>query len=499
MTSRCILALDQGTTSSRAIVFDDSGTPLAVEKIALPQSYPQPGWVEHDPELIWQGQQEAARRAVRTAGLRPGDIAAVGLTNQRETTILWERRTGRPVADALVWQDRRTSALCAQWRENGWEEDAARRTGLRLDPYFSASKIRWLLDAIPGLRRRAERGEIAFGTVDAWLLWRMTGGRVHATDITNASRTLLFNLQTLDWDDELLLRFDIPRALLPEVHPSSGFVFGETEADFLGASLPIAGIAGDQHAAAFGQRCFGPGLAKNTYGTGCFLLMNTGPTPVPSRHGLLTTTACSLAARPPLFALEGSVFVAGAAVQWLRDELGFIRNVGEVEALAQSVPDTGGVTFVPAFVGLGAPYWDSDARGALLGLTRGTRPAHIARAVLEAVCFSTRDVLEAMRADSGLALSTLRVDGGMAVNDFLLQTQADMLGAPVVRPAVTETTALGAALLAGLTAGVWSSPESLPPEGATTTFLPRQPAAGRDARYAAWQAAVRRVGTLPSR
>lgn len=480
-------------------MFDDAGYPVGVGQEELPQSYPQPGWVEHDPEQIWQGQIRAARQAIIQAGISPKDIAAVGLTNQRETTLLWERATGRPVAPAIVWQDRRTADLCAQWRAEGLEEEATRRTGLRLDPYFSASKIRWLLENTPDLRLRAERGEIAFGTVDSWLLWRLTGGRVHATDATNAARTLLFNLDTQDWDDELLTAFGIPRALLPQVHSSGGYVYGEADPDLWGAATPIAGVAGDQHAATFGQRCFAPGEAKNTYGTGCFLLLNTGMARTPSRHGLLSTMAWRWGEEPPVYALEGSVFVAGAGVQWLRDEMGLIQTAADVEALARSVPDAGGVTFVPAFVGLGAPYWDPDARGALLGLTRGTGPGHIARAVLEAVCFSTRDVLEAMRADSGLPLSILRVDGGMTVNDFLMQTQADLLGVPVVRPTVIETTALGAAFLAGLTVGVWSGADDLPTDAGATTFTPRLSDNDRDRRYAQWREAVGRVLTRPGR
>ncbi len=498
---RYVLALDQGTTSSRAILFDAAGTVCGVEQQEVPQHYPQPAWVEHAPEDIWTSQAGVVEKLLRTHAIAASAIAALGIANQRETTILWERATGRPVANAIVWQDRRTAPLCEQLRAEGSEPLFRARTGLPLDPYFSGTKIRWLLDATPGLRERAERGEIAFGTVDSFLLWRLTGGKVHATDVSNASRTLLFNLHTRTWDDDLLRLLDIPRALLPEIRPSS-HLYGETEPSLFGAAIPIAGLAGDQQAATFGQACHSPGMAKNTYGTGCFLLMHTGTQPQMSQHGLLTTVGWELEAdgatqRPPMtYALEGSVFVAGAAVQWLRDELQIIRQASEIEALAASVPDSGGVVFVPAFVGLGAPYWDPGARGALSGLTRGTGRAHIARATLEAVCHQTYDVLEAMRADSGLAIRELRVDGGMTANDALLQMQADLLGATVIRPAVTETTALGAAYLAGLAVGFWQDTAQIAAQWrADAIFTPTISADRREFLRAQWRRAVARVRT----
>lgn len=496
---RFVLALDQGTTSSRAILFNAEGRVCGVEQQEFPQRYPQPGWVEHAPEDIWTTQAGVVERLLRTQGVAAAEIAALGITNQRETTILWERATGRPVANAIVWQDRRTADLCAQLRAEGREPLFREKTGLPLDPYFSGTKIRRLLDTVPNLRARAERGEIAFGTVDTFLLWRLTGGRVHATDVSNAARTLLFNIHRRAWDAELLDLLRIPPALLPEVCPSS-HLFGETEAGLFGASIPIAGVAGDQQAATFGQACHTPGMAKNTYGTGCFLLMNTGAKPQTSQHGLLTTVGWELdqdgaTQNPPTaYALEGSVFVAGAAVQWLRDELQIIRHASEIEALAASVPDSGGVVFVPAFVGLGTPYWDAEARGALFGLTRGAGRAQIARATLEAVCHQTRDVLDAMRADSGLALSELRVDGGMTVNDALLQMQANLLGASVIRPAVTETTALGVAYLAGLRVGFWQDTAQIAAQWrADATFSPRMSPDQRETMRAAWKLAVERV------
>ena len=503
-----ILALDQGTTSSRAMLFDAQGRVRGSQQQEYPQLYPHPAWVEHDPEAIWASQLGVAQALLRSQNLAARDIAAIGIANQRETTILWERATGRPVANAIVWQDRRTAPLCQSLREAGHEPTFRAKTGLPLDPYFSGTKIRWLLDNVPGLRARAEKGEIAFGTVDSFLLWRLTGGRVHATDVTNASRTLLLNILTGDWDDELLALLDIPRALLPEVRPSSA-LFGETDSPWFGGAIPISGIAGDQQAATFGQACHVPGMAKNTYGTGAFLLMNTGDKPCFSQHGLLTTLACPCDTdartqgekgdknerNPSLaYALEGSVFVAGAAIQWLRDELQIISAAGEVEKLALSVPDNGGVWFVPAFTGLGAPYWDAEARGAIVGLTRGVGRAHIARAALESVCFQTRDVLEAMRADSGLALSELRVDGGMTVNNALLQMQADLLGTVVVRPKVTETTALGAAYLAGLGVGFWRGPDEIAAQWAVSAvFEPKMSANERETLYAGWKRAVERV------
>ena len=496
---RFMLALDQGTTSSRAILFDATGKVCGVEQQEFPQRYPQPGWVEHAPEDIWTSQAGVVAKLLRTQNVAASEIAGIGIANQRETTILWERETGRPVANAIVWQDRRTTDICEQLRVEGYEALFREKTGLPLDPYFSGTKIRWLLDHVPHLRERAERGEIAFGTVDSFLLWRLTGGRVHATDVSNASRTLLFNIHARQWDDALLDLLQIPRALMPELRPSS-HLYGETEVSLFGASIPIAGVAGDQQAATFGQACHTPGMAKNTYGTGCFLLMNTGSVPQTSKHGLLTTVGWELDADgatpyPAMtYALEGSVFVAGAAVQWLRDELQIIRHASEIEALAASVPDSGGVVFVPAFVGLGAPYWDAGARGALFGLTRGTGRAHIARATLEAVCHQTRDVLDAMRADSGLALSELRVDGGMTANNALLQMQADLLGATVIRPAVTETTALGVAYLAGLAVGFWQNTAQIAAQWrAEAVFTPHLSTDARETLRTSWHQAITRV------
>jgi len=506
--TRYILALDQGTTSSRALVFDGEGDVIGLAQQEFPQLYPQPGWVEHDPEAIWATQVETARRALTEARIAARDVAALGITNQRETTLLWERATGRPIANAIVWQDRRTADFCERLKAEGAEPTVRAKTGLVLDPYFSGTKVRWLLDNTPGARERAARGELAFGTVDTFLLWRLTGGAVHATDVSNASRTLLFNLRTLDWDDELLALFGVPRALLPDVLPSS-HLFGETAPDLLGAALLIGGIAGDQQAATFGQACFAPGMVKNTYGTGSFLLMNTGTEPHASPNRLLTTVAWSLSreqgvqaipnTRTPKhlntqYALEGSIFITGAAVQWLRDELGILRSAAETETLAQSVEDTGGVYFVPAFVGLGAPYWDSGARGVIAGLTRGTGRAHLARAALEAACYQTRDVIEAMQADAGAPLKDLRVDGGMTANNALLQMQADILGIPVHRPAITETTALGAAYLAGLVVGVWKDTEEIAAHWRVDrTFEPQMSEDRREALYAGWKRAVERA------
>src|SRR5690606_24989595 len=430
------------TTSSRAILFDREGRVVAVAQQEFRQRYPQPGWVEHDPEEIWATQLATAQQVLNQAGVSPADVAAIGITNQRETTVLWDRTTGKPVAPAIVWQDRRTAGMCDALKAEGAEAVVREKTGLVLDPYFSATKIAWLLDNVPGLRARAERGEIAFGTIDSWLVYRLTGGRVHATDYSNASRTMLLNIHTLAWDDELLALFGrIPKAILPQVLPSS-HIYGETDPALLGAPIPIGGIAGDQQAALFGQTCFDAGMAKNTYGTGSFLLLNTGTRPVASRNGLLTTVAWGVGGQVS-YALEGSVFVTGAAVQWLRDGLGIIASAAETEALALSVEDTGGVYLVPAFAGLGAPYWDPYARGIPVGITRGTTRAHVVRAALEAIAYQTVDVMQAMEQDAGVPLRALRVDGGAAVNDFLMQFQADLLNVPVERPAVTETTALG--------------------------------------------------------
>jgi glycerol kinase len=488
-----ILALDQGTTSSRAIVFDHSGKVLSVAQKEFPQIYPQAGWVEHDPSDIWSTQLGVAGEALARANLSPRQIAAVGITNQRETTILWERATGKPIHNAIVWQCRRTAQRCEQLRAEGFAEVVRAKTGLVLDAYFSGTKVEWLLDNVPNARQRAANGELAFGTVDTWLLWNLSGGKVHATDVSNASRTMLYNIHTQDWDDELLARLHIPRSILPQVLPSSA-LYGETDAGLFGAAVPIGGMAGDQQAATFGQACYQVGSVKNTYGTGCFMLMNTGERAVESGGGLLTTVAWRLSDQPTVYALEGSVFVAGAAIQWLRDELQLIRTAAESESVAASVPDTGGVYVVPAFVGLGAPYWDSFARGTIVGLTRGSNRAHIVRATLESIAFQTRDVVEVMIRDAGLQLEALRVDGGAVANDWLMQFQADILGVPVVRPAVTETTALGAAYLAGLAVRYWESPEQIAAQWtAEKTFEPRMSADERESRYHGWRRAVERA------
>jgi glycerol kinase len=448
---KCILALDQGTTSSRAIVFEHSGKIRAVAQREFRQIFPQPGWVEHNPLEIWESQKDVALQALHSAGLKREDIAAIGITNQRETTLVWNRKSGQPICNAIVWQDRRTAAFCERLKADGLEETIRQKTGLVIDAYFSGSKLRWILDNVPGARALAEAGDLAFGTVDTWLVWKLTGGRKHVTDASNASRTMLFNIHTGDWDDELLRIFSIPRSMLPEVRPCSE-VYGEADDEFSG--IPLAGMAGDQQAALFGQACFEPGMVKNTYGTGCFMLMNTGEKPMDSKNKLLTTVAWKIGNKTE-YALEGSVFIAGAAVQWLRDGLGIIKTSAEVESLAAEVPDNGGVYLVPAFTGLGAPYWDAYARGGIVGITRGTKAAHIARAALESMAFQTAEVLEAMQADSGLRLKELRVDGGASVNNGLMQFQADILGVPALRPGVSETTALGAAYLAGLAVGFW--------------------------------------------
>ena len=470
-----LLALDQGTSSSRSIVFDHHGAVVAMAQRELPSIYPQPGWVEQDPMVIWQTQRACAQEALARAKLSASHIAAVGLTNQRETTIVWNRRTGQPVTNAIVWQDRRTEAACAALRERGWAEPVRRTTGLVLDAYFSATKLQWILENVPGVRDAAERGELAFGTVDSWLLWNLTGGdgggkgdstraqAVHATDVSNASRTLLFDIHRGTWDDTLLELFGVPRSMLPTVHPSS-HPHGQTAPDLFGAPIAIGGIAGDQQAALFGQACLQPGLAKNTYGTGCFALMNTGTQALTSRNGLITTCTAQVGIEPG-YALEGSVFIGGAVVQWLRDGLRAIAGSGEVQALAQSVPDAGGVVFVPAFGGLGAPYWRADARGAIVGLTHGSTVAHIARAALESIAFQSTALLQAMNRDAAAAgvsaVTELRVDGGACVNDLLMQFQADLLGIPVARPKVVETTALGAAALAALSCGLWAGPDEV--------------------------------------
>ncbi|MEO8038594.1 MAG: glycerol kinase GlpK [Betaproteobacteria bacterium] len=487
-----ILALDQGTTSSRALVFDAGGRVLGLAQRELPQIFPQPGWVEQDPETIWATQLATAREALAEARLGAQDLAAVGITNQRETTLVWERATGRPIGNAIVWQDRRTAGECERLRSDGLTSLFQARTGLVLDAYFSGTKLAWILDNVPGARTRAERGDLAFGTVDSWLIWKLTGGAVHATDATNASRTLLYDIREGAWNDELLAHIRVPRPLLPQVWPSSG-VIAHTNADVLGAAVPIAGVAGDQQAALFGQRCVTPGRVKNTYGTGCFMLMHTGDVVPASKHNLLATVAWQIGGRIE-YALEGSVFIAGAAIQWLRDGLGLIGHAGEVENLAASVPDTDGVYFVPAFTGLGAPHWDPHARGTVCGISRGTTRAHLARAALEAIAFQTADILDCMQADSRIALADLRVDGGATRNNLLMQFQADLLGVSVVRAANTESTALGAALLAGLAVGFWKDAAAIDPLWqAERTFDAAMPRAQVAAITARWHKAVERA------
>ena len=448
-----ILALDQGTTSSRAILFDHAGSIVAVAQKEFPQIFPKPGWVEHDPRDIWSSQAGVAAEALTKARVRADDIAAIGITNQRETAIVWDRATGEPIMNAIVWQDRRTAAICDRLRKQKLERVIRRKTGLVIDAYFSATKVQWMLQNVKGAKAKAKAGELAFGTVDSWLVWNLTGGKVHVTDVSNASRTMLFDIAKGQWDDELLEIFGVPRSMLPEVRSSSE-VYGHTE--LLGMAVPIAGIAGDQQAALFGQACLKPGMVKNTYGTGCFMLMNTGTKRIASKHNLLTTIAWRIGDRTE-YALEGSIFIAGAVVQWLRDGLEFFRSAPEIEALAAVVEDTGGVYLVPAFAGLGAPHWDPHARGTIVGLTRGTTKAHVARAALEGIALQVTDVLKAMEADAGIKLKELRVDGGASANDLLMQLQADLLNVPVVRPKVLETTALGAAYLAGLAVGFWKN------------------------------------------
>ena len=486
-----ILALDQGTTSSRAILFGREGEVVAVEQHEFPQHFPKPGWVEHDPGEIWDSQLRAARGVLVRAGAGAADVAAIGITNQRETTVVWDRKTGEPIHPAIVWQSRQTAPICDELRARGLEEEVHARTGLVIDAYFSGTKVKFILDRVEGARERAARGELCFGTIDTWLVWKLTGGRVHATEPSNASRTLLYNIHENQWDGRLLSELAVPREMLPEVRDSSG-VLGTADAEWLGAEIPIAGMAGDQQAALFGQACFAPGRAKNTYGTGCFLLMNTGEKPSVSTTGLLTTVAWSIDGRVD-YALEGSIFVAGSAVQWLRDGLGLVTDVAETDAAARSVEDTGGVYLVPAFTGLGAPYWDERARGTLVGLTRGTNREHLIRATLESIAYQTRDVVECIATDSGIVLSILRVDGGACENDFLMQFQADVLGTPVSRPDVLEVTALGAASLAGLATGFWRSRQDLETAtGGGTTFEPRMSEDQRESLYAGWKRAVER-------
>ena len=489
---RYVLALDQGTTSSRAIVFDHGGEVVGSQAHEFTQSFPEPGWVEHDAVEIWDSQQRAMREAVERAGIGFGQIAAIGIANQRETTVIWDRATGEPIRPAIVWQSRQTVPICESLIERGLEQKFRDRTGLVVDAYFSGTKIKWILDQTDGARERAQRGELAFGTIDSWLIWKLTAGRVHATDYSNASRTLLYDIDRCQWDAELLGHLDVPDAMLPEVRDSSGS-FGETEPELTGGvSVPITGVAGDQQAALFGQTCFASGSVKNTYGTGCFILMNTGKQPRRSSSGLLTTIAWGIGGQVE-YALEGAIFVAGAAVQWLRDQLGLIATAEESEAVASSVPDTGGVYLVPAFTGLGAPHWDPSARGAIVGLTRGSSRAQLVRATLEAIAYQTRDVLHCFERDLGVAATALQVDGGATANDFLMQFQADLLGIPLRRPVVRETTALGAAYLAGLAVGFWKDREELRAnwkEG--RRFEPQMSAERREALYAGWTRAVER-------
>ena len=490
---RYVLALDQGTTSSRAIVFDHGGGIIASQALEFAQSFPEPGWVEHDANEIWHSQLRAMRDAVGQAGIGFGQIAAIGITNQRETTVVWDRQTGEPIRPAIVWQSRQTVDVCESLVEQGLEQKFRDRTGLVVDAYFSGTKIKWILDHTDGASERAQRGELAFGTIDSWLIWKLTAGKVHATDYSNASRTLVYDIFRRQWDAELLGHLDVPDTMMPEVRDSSGS-FGETESELTGGvSVPITGVAGDQQAALFGQTCFVPGSVKNTYGTGCFMLMNTGDEARRSSSGLLTTIAWGIGGRVE-YALEGSIFVAGAAVQWLRDQLGLIATAEESEAIGSSVPDTGGVYLVPAFTGLGAPHWDPSARGTIVGLTRGSSRAHLVRATLESIAYQSRDVLHCFEQDTGLAASALQVDGGATANDFLMQFQADLLGVPVRRPVVLETTALGAAYLAGLAVGFWKDREELRANWQESRrFEPQMPAARREALYAGWTRAVERA------
>ncbi len=488
--AKYIMALDAGTTSNRCILFNERGEICSVAQKEFTQYYPKPGWVEHDANEIFSTQLEVATRAMANVGATAADIAAIGITNQRETTIVWDKLTGEPVCRAIVWQCRRTSEYCDSLKEKGLTESYRRKTGLVIDAYFSGTKLRWILENIPGVRERAERGELLFGTVETWLIWKLTGGKAHVTDYSNASRTMLFNINSLQWDTDILSELRIPRCMLPEVKPSSG-VYGEALPQFFGAPVPIAGAAGDQQAALFGQTCFSPGEAKNTYGTGCFLLMNTGRKPVFSKNGLVTTIAWGLDGEVE-YALEGSIFVAGAAVQWLRDEMRFMESARDSEYLAQKVSDTNGCYVVPAFTGLGAPYWDQYARGTIVGLTRGCNRYHIIRATLDSICYQTCDVLRAMEADSGIALTGLRVDGGASANDYLMQTQSDLTGVPVLRPKCVETTAMGAAYLAGLAVGYWhSKDEVMKNRDAGRVFTPNLAVAEREKRLNGWRKAVK--------
>jgi len=487
-----ILAIDQGTTSSRAIIFDKSGKEVSKSQNEFPQYYPEPGWVEHDPDQIWGTTSGVIADALASANLTKKQIAAIGISNQRETTVIWDAETGDPVYNAIVWQDKRTSNLCDNLKDRGLEDKIKEKTGLVVDSYFSATKIKWILDNVDGVREKAEQGQLRFGTIDSWLIWKLTGGKLHITDYTNASRTMLYNIFDLKWDDELLVELDIPKSLLPEVKKSSE-VYGKTDGDVFGAEVPIAGIAGDQQAATFGQGCFEKGMAKNTYGTGCFMLMNTGKEAVESENGLLTTIAWNIDGEIK-YALEGSIFVAGAAVQWLRDELKIIDSAADSEYFARKVDDSGGVFVVPAFTGLGAPYWDMYARGTIVGLTRGSSKEHIIRATLESIAYQTRDVLEAMEADSGLELKDMKVDGGAVENDFLMQFQADILGTEVKRPEISETTALGAAYLAGLGVGYWHGIDELVERCKNDrVFKPKMSDKDRKKAYAGWKKAVKKA------
>ena len=488
--AKYIMALDAGTTSNRCCLFNEAGEVCSMAQKEFTQYFPQPGWVEHDANEIWSTQLEVARQAMENIGATAANIAAIGITNQRETTIVWDRKTGQPICRAIVWQCRRTSKYCDELKAKGLTESFRKKTGLVIDAYFSGTKLRWILENVPGARERAEKGELLFGTVETWLIWKLTGGRVHVTDYSNASRTMLFNISTLQWDEDILRELNIPRCMLPEVRPSS-CVYGEALPQFFGAAIPIAGAAGDQQAALFGQNCFAPGEAKNTYGTGCFLLMNTGKTPVFSKNGLVTTIAWGLNGEVE-YALEGSIFVAGAALQWLRDELRLIDSAPDSEYMAQKVSDTNGCYVVPAFTGLGAPHWDQYARGAIVGLTRGVNKYHIVRATLDSLCYQTHDVLRAMEADSGIKLTALKVDGGASANNYLMQTQSDIIDAPVQRPKCVETTAMGAAYLAGLAVGYWKNKADVRKNWAIErTFTPSISEEQRKARLHGWNKAVK--------
>jgi glycerol kinase len=490
--AKYILALDQGTTSSRAIVFNNDGKIVSVAQKEFKQIYPKPGWVEHDPNEIWDTQLEVAKDAIGKAGITGEEIAAIGITNQRETTVVWDKNTGEPVYNAIVWQCRRTAPICDDLKAKGLADTIRNKTGLVVDAYFSGTKVKWILDNVEGARERAEKGELYFGNIDTWLIWKLTKGKVHVTDYSNASRTMLFNIHELKWDEDILKELNIPESVLPEAKPSS-CIYGNADKELFGVEIPIAGAAGDQQAALFGQACYNPGMAKNTYGTGCFMLMNTGEKAVASNNGLLTTIAWGLDGKVE-YALEGSIFIAGASVQWLRDELKIIDNAAASEGMAASVPDTNGVYVVPAFVGLGAPYWDMYARGSIMGLTRGANRNHIVRATLESIAYQTRDVLEAMQEDSKINLKALKVDGGAVANNFLMQFQADILGVPIYRPEVTETTALGAAYLAGLAVGFWSSKDEIAEKwNVDKVFDPLMDVSDRDKKYAGWKKAVSRA------